>query len=371
MLKRLSVLRAIKSLEIKSLKMPLLQRVVKSPAGGYTLQLKMIAGTSFDEVSKKSQLLAVALKLDAVNLKKISSNKILLTAYPDRDETLPKYCFPDKSSIVPKTIGAVPIGLDASGHIARLTLFNQAGGTVTLIGGNPGKGKSSLLKIIFAGLIESNVAIIWFDPKSGADARPYLNRVQVLDNSFEAEGYLLALQELQSIVLNRNSFIAKEWDTTPLIPIVVIIDEWGLLAALGNKALQSQIQTDLRKLVATARSSKIAIILATQRPTKDNIDVTTRELSSTRIAFSVGDIYASESILGVGGAEATTTSLPPGSSLVWSDGDLTHVQIFQVPPDLKERSNQHPSSNRSIDEIRQLDDVFRREHERYAQNTLF
>mgnify|MGYP003705531611 CR=1 FL=1 len=42
----------------------------------------------------------------------------------------------------------LPIGINLQGDNYYLPLFTESGGSTTLIGGNPGYGKSSLLKII-------------------------------------------------------------------------------------------------------------------------------------------------------------------------------------------------------------------------------
>ena len=73
----------------------------------------------------------------------------------------------------PKSISKVKIGKDEMGQDLLLELFSGSGGKVTLIGGNPGKGKSSLIKLLLTGLVNSNYSIIWFDAKSGADANPF------------------------------------------------------------------------------------------------------------------------------------------------------------------------------------------------------
>jgi hypothetical protein len=132
---------------------------------------------------------------------------------------------------------------------------------------------------------------------------------------------------------------------------------------MGTKQLQSQIQVELRKLCATSRSANMSIILATQRPTKDNIDVTTRELSNNRIAFSVGDIHASEAILGVSGAEQTLNPMFPGQAVLWKDGDLRKFVTFEVPPNLKERCQEAKGLRTSIDDLIAENEIFAREHQ--------
>ena len=75
-------------------------------------------------------------------------------------------------NFLPKRTKSIPFGIDLDGYEVRLPLFTEDGGTVSLIGGNPGQGKTSALKIILSGLVDSNTSIFWFDPKNGADANP-------------------------------------------------------------------------------------------------------------------------------------------------------------------------------------------------------
>ena len=248
------------------------------------------------------------------------------------------------------------------GQDLLLELFSGSGGKVTLIGGNPGKGKSSLIKLLLTGLVNSNYSIIWFDAKSGADANPFKERVEVVDDPENPELYLGSLLKLQEIARARNKFRGAELEIHTLRRVVLFVDEWAVLANMGTKQLQNQIQLELRKLCATSRSANMSIVLATQRPTKDNIDVTTRELSNNRIAFSVGDIHASEAILGVSGAEQTLNPMYPGQAVIWTDGDLKKFVSFEVPSNLKSRCLESRGLKTSIDDLQAENMIFAREH---------
>lgn len=256
----------------------------------------------------------------------------------------------------------VAIGVDDRGYQTNLELFGSDGGKVTLIGGNPGKGKSSLIKLLLTGLVDSNYSIVWFDAKSGADARPFKDRVEIVDDPSNPEIYLSKLLELQEIARDRNRFRGEELDIAPLKRVVLFVDEWAVLAGMGSKNLQSQIQMELRKLAATSRSANMSLVLATQRPTKDNIDVTTRELSNNRIAFSVGDIHASEAILGVSGAEPSVNPLSPGQAIFWQNGELRKVVLYRVPADLKNRCEEHKGMRMTVSELSEENNVFEREN---------
>ena len=71
--------------------------------------------------------------------------------------------------------------------------------------------------------------------------------------------------------------------------------------------------------------------MAAQSPTSQNIDITTRELSNTRIAFYCGDLHASEAILGQSGAEDKTNPLRPAEALIWVEGRHFRTSLYAVP----------------------------------------
>ena len=368
MLKRQATQRAIALLEIASVTVPLFQKVQKTPAGGFTLRLKLSAGVSMKDLEQIAERFAVALKVDTVKFTKTSANGVLLSAQKGLPKHLPKMPIQQSNqmALFPTSPNKVPVGIDADGNLVEVELFSSAGGTVTLIGGNPGKGKSSLLKIIVSGLLDSNHSIIWFDAKSGADARPFRHRADVFDDPSDPEKFLEVLTKIQELTRRRNQFNGRGWDISPLSKTVLIIDEWAVLAGLGSKQLQSSIQQELRKIVATARSANISVVLATQRPTKDNIDITTRELSNTRIAFQVGDIHASEAILGFSGAEPAVNNLPRGRALKWENGDVTKFALFDLPPTMSNPVSMNGGLKLTVDDLLLQADTFEHEHLKYG-----
>jgi hypothetical protein len=369
MLKREATRRAIERLCIPACDVSIFHRVKKDNAGGFHLFLKLRTGIDLEELQKFEGKMAVALKCDRVEFQQVSSNTVLMSATRKLSKNLPLKIERANSSLLPKQAEGVAIGVDSRGDEFKLEIFGRDGGRSTLIGGNPNQGKSSLLKIIASGFSDSSTAIIWFDPKFGADARLFSGRVDVYDNPNNPEEYLSALQSLQNIAQSRNHFLGQGFSIQALPRILLIIDEWAVLAGLGPKHFQTEFGQTLRKLVATSRSANIAIVLATQRPTKDNIDVTTRELSANRIAFQVGDIYASEAILGVSGAERNKTLLSQGHCLVWKDGFLVPVALFRVDSEMHEKASSNSGLKLTIPNLQEMNRVFEREHRYFGGST--
>ncbi len=331
MLKRYRLKHVLETLGFTSITIPLFQRIEMTPSGGFSIIIRIHLGTSPSRVVKKLEHIAVGMNQEEVTMTRVSRNKFRLLFRNRNQDIFPEYPKENVLSDTPQQISSIPFGVNADGYQVRLPIFNSSGGTVNLIGGIPGQGKSSALKLIVSGFANSNTCIIWFDPKSG-DASEYQARVNVYKDPINPEGYLSTLKSLNKTALRRNFITSQGVSILPLPKIILMVDEWFLFSSsFGDKATQNEIQMELRKIVAIGRSANISVILATQRPTSQNIDITTRELSNTRIAFYCGDIHASEAILGQPGAEDKTNPLKPGEALIWLDGLLQRTSLYGVP----------------------------------------
>ena len=364
MLKREATRRAIQNLGIPYCTVSIWRKVEKDKAGGFSIHLRLRTGIDLEELRKFEGRLAVALRRDQVEITQVSSNTVLLTATRKLSKVLPKKANDIENGLLPHRTNTVAIGVNNQGKEVELEIFGSDGGRTSLVGGNPNQGKSSLLKVIASALSHTSTAIIWFDPKFGADARVFNNRVEVFDNPNNPDEYLQALQDLQRIAQERNHFLGQGLSIDALPRVLLIVDEWAVLAGLGPKAFQTEFGQTLRKLVATSRSANISIVLATQRPTKENIDVTTRELSANRIAFQVGDIYASEAILGVSGAERNKTFLSQGQCLLWKEGLLVPLALYRVTDETISKANKYKGLKISISDLIEMNKIFEREHQR-------
>lgn len=316
------------------------------------------------KIQKKAEAIAVGLKRTEVLIEHSRANKYLLTVRGQEKKSLPPLPIlqPSEEIGIPHDLSLIPFGVNADGYEVMLPLFTKSGGSTTLIGGNPGQGKSSAVKIILAGCINSNSCIIWFDPKSGADAYPFKDRVEIVSNPKEPNEFLTYLTRVQEIIYQRNQIISQGYRIGVLPKIVLFIDEWALLSSLGTKQEQQLMQTEIRNLAATGRSANVSLVLATQRPTSVNIDVATRELSNNRVAFQVGDTHASEAILGQTGAESKVTPLSPGQALVWLDGQLQRTTLYRVPEELPQICKEAAGFKITLDQVEVYEEIFRREN---------
>ena len=332
---RIALQRAFTRLEITNIKIPIFQKVVKLPSGGYEIQIKLLSGSSYTSFEKKREKLEVALKAEKVTFKKIRSNVVQISVIKSFPKSFPQSPL-NQLSLFPDNRMSIPVGLDSKGEVFELPLWNDSGGTVTLIGGNPGFGKSSALQVIVSGLMEGSSAIFWIDLKGASDAGKFRGRVEAVSDPTDTQGALNILNNLMALIQRRNQLIGRGIDIRALSPVLLIIDEWSLLG-MDAKGSKADIDKTLRAIASTGRSAYVSLVLATQRPTSTNIDVATRELASNRIAFSVGDEHASIAILGRKGAEMTAAQMPPGTAIISLNGQEFRVNFYGVADDLSAR----------------------------------
>lgn len=312
----------------------------RTPSGGFAVTLRLAPGATVASVTAAADRLAVALGVDCVEVRRTAPRRVRLTAQQPLPLTLPRYPEPSAPGLVPAgTPCAVPLGLDRDGYPAELVLFDDAGGTVTLLAGSPGTGKSSALRLLVAGLMHTRTSVLWLDPKGGADAARFAARVEAVGDASQAAVALGYLRAVNALAARRAMALAAGDDLRQCRRLVVIVDEWATLGADGTKQDRAEVETELRRLAATGRASHIALVLATQRPTATSIDVTTRSLAGARLAFAVGDVHASTAALGVPGAELLDPKTDRGTALLNDSSRIRPVRLHQVPTDLTARAD--------------------------------
>ena len=226
----------------------------------------------------------------------------------------------------------LPIGLDDNGDPVAFSPYGQH----ILIGGNPGSGKSVAMRVLLAGLAASrNVCLVGIDPKH-AELSMWSQRFNRLVLGNEVEPTVALLTELLAEVQRRAIHLATMQAAT-LRPntdfpwIVLVVDEWAEIGAVGDNKERLQINTLLRRFLSLGRAVGCTAILCTQRPTSDVIDVGTRALTTHRFALKCGDRHQAEAILGVGAfVPDQLRSATPGRAL-WSDGGpASAVQFYNL-----------------------------------------
>ena len=361
-MKKIAVKNALALVGFNFAKVSWLKKTLKTPNGGYTIQLKLLPGGAASELVKLKEKLASALNVDEVDIRKIGARKLELTARQELPRLLPEFDNGTWSSIYSGSqISSISIGKTSDGFEAIFPVSDDAGGVVSLIAGNPGSGKSSLLKIILSSLMQTNAVIVWFDPKGGADARIFKSRVDVVGDCINAPSATEKLVQLNELVMRRANALASGKSLDGLPPVVVFVDEWANLGVNGNKKEKEEVDAQLRKLAAMGRASKVSLILSTQRPTATTIDVATRGMASVRVVFGVGDVHASIAALGYPGAELLHASLDRGKALYNNGASIQKIAIYQVPAELEELANSTFQANISLSSLATLENsVFNR-----------
>jgi len=346
---------ALKVLKISNIYVTYFQRIVYFPNGGFSLVVKLLPGSSFFDFEKSKKFLSVSLKFDNVTMDLLSSNKVKISFFNNvSQELIP---FDNKFFLdVVNSKFSVKVGQDKSGLDVYFPLISDVGSTVSIIAGTPGSGKSSLIKNIVTNLINSNSIIIWFDPKGGFDAIQFSDRVQVFSDNRNYSLYLKELTKLQSIIDYRNNMLARGLSLENSLPILLIVDEWALIANIGDNSYKKDFEVILRSIVATCRTANVSVILSTQRPTKDSIDVTTRELATQRICLSIEDKFANEAILGVSPDVFSAISLPKGHFIFKINGKFEYVIGYENYASFSLMCKKYSDLNKSLENAFDIDE---------------
>lgn len=354
-----AVRRTLRDLGLDSVEVRWWNRVLRAPGGGFTVLLDLRPGATFTRLADASEALAVALRMDEVEIRKVGPRTAELIARAPLPLTLPRMPEPINavSLVPPRTPTHAPIGVDWNGHVARFALFDDAGGTVSLIAGNPGTGKSSALKLIVRALVPTATPIVWFDPKGGADVSTFASRVEAIGSAIRADVSLEYLGLLNELVDRRSRALAAGMDRQQLHSVVVVIDEWAALGVDGDRKAKDEVESRLRRLASMGRAAQVTLILATQRPTAATIDVPTRGMASSRLVFGVGDVHASTAALGHPGAEMLHPQRDRGTAYMRDESGTRKVRLYEVPESLSLEATGHAGLRVTLSDLRDWEAV--------------
>lgn len=91
MIKRFRVQTALSQLGLTNVLIPIFQKIDVTPSGSYSIQLRLQPGISIDELNEIQGKIAVAIRMDSVEFKKISPRRVLLIAKNSLPDDLPTY----------------------------------------------------------------------------------------------------------------------------------------------------------------------------------------------------------------------------------------------------------------------------------------
>jgi S-DNA-T family DNA segregation ATPase FtsK/SpoIIIE len=225
------------------------------------------------------------------------------------------------------------VGIDDREGVVFLNLH----GRNVLLGGLPGSGKSNSLRVFLAGLAcRREVCLLIVDPKH-AEGAMWMSRASEVVLGNEARATTELLSEILAEIQRRSAFLAGQ-STGLLLPgpvfpwLVLLVDEWAEVGAGGSPKERQVITEQLRRIASLGRAVGVSVILATQRPTSDVIDSSTRALLSDRIALRCMDRWTADAILGPGvaGPDALRRAAP-GWALWSNGGPPSAFQFYEVP----------------------------------------
>ncbi|MCY0894314.1 MAG: FtsK/SpoIIIE domain-containing protein [Acidibacillus sp.] len=211
-----------------------------------------------------------------------------------------------------------------------------------LIAGATGSGKSTLVRLLVALLLQSAHPVYLIDPKGGIDyqfALPSL-AAPAVSSAEEALPMLEILwaehitrtQKLLDVGYSSLAEAQQHKQLHNLHHIFLVVDELAVFSLASRdkatKDLSAQAMTFLEKLALAARATGIHLILSTQYPKSDILPSSIKQQTS-KICFRVEDTIASDMILGVEGAEKISTQTP-GRAMTREGGELTEFQVFNI-----------------------------------------
>lgn len=224
------------------------------------------------------------------------------------------------------------LGLADGGQPVFLRLTGNRMGH-TLIGGEPGAGKTSLLRAIAAGLAitnrQSGLQLQVLDPEWGSNSRP-----SATESPLSPLGYLphmltdpaFGLESCMSIV----HFLAEEMnyrrrEKIQFPRIVVLMDH--VLTYLEN--VTQTAKRDLYHLLQYGQQAGIHLIIATDRPASPLLDSTIKASAYTRIIGRVNDPAIARRISGTN-LEYATQLYGEGDFLAVIGDEITYFQAAYI-----------------------------------------
>jgi S-DNA-T family DNA segregation ATPase FtsK/SpoIIIE len=245
-------------------------------------------------------------------------------------------------------------------------MFDLAKAPHLLVAGATGQGKSVGLNAIITSLLykkhPAEMKIVLVDPKKVefsvyssiekhflakvpddgeepiiTDTSKVIRTLQSLCKEMDTRYDLLKIAQARNIKEYNKKFIDRQLNPEHghrFMPyIVVVIDEFGDLIMTAGK----EVELPIARIAQLARAVGIHMIIATQRPTTNIITGTIKANFPSRIAFRVGAMIDSRTILDRPGAQQLVGR---GDMLYLNGGEPVRVQCAFVDTPEVERINQ-------------------------------
>ncbi|WP_270933281.1 DNA translocase FtsK [Falsiroseomonas oryzae] len=210
---------------------------------------------------------------------------------------------------------AVPIGENQLGEVVAIN-FSSPNSPHLLIGGATGSGKSEALNTVLRGLTRfyspDELRLVLVDPKQ-TELAPFEGSPHLLgqigyfeDDAIEC--LEAAVEEMQSRyqrfrterVRDLPEYNAK-FPSDRLPWQVVVLDEYADLVSEGET--RRQVEAAVKRLSQKARACGIHVIIATQKPSAENISTTVRSNLPAQLALKCRGVAESRVVMDEPGAE--------------------------------------------------------------------
>lgn len=308
------------------------------PADGpVVLPVTVEAGTTPARLVERADLLRALYRCASVEVLPDAQRGDRAFVVLHRSALPPSAAYPtlNPHSVMPRSpFEPLPLGLDLSGDVVTVPLFDPgSGGTTMLVGGVPGSGKTTALRALLAGVAPTPATLLVIDPTGGAEASLWHHRTSVAVTSADPYASIDLLRAVLNLIERRGRLLGAGAERSTVTPVVLCCDELAELAAAGTPKQQDEARGHLRRIVALGRKANVSCVLATQRTTATSIDVTTRSLAGWRVALAhPDDVHGSEALLGPGRRHAAELSKDhPGVAYLTNGGTPRLLRVLSVP----------------------------------------
>lgn len=190
----------------------------------------------------------------------------------------------------------ITLGLFEDALPVRVLLLRRHG----LVGGVVGSGKSGIVNVLLAALVQCRDVVVWgVDLKGGMELAPWAACLGRLATTPEQATALFAdaVTELDARAQELTAQGARVWEPTPERPaLIIVVDEY---AELADNAPDSITHAD--SIARRGRAPAVNLIAATQRPTQKAMGQgATRSQMDVRICLRVRERRDTDLILGQG-----------------------------------------------------------------------
>lgn len=254
---------------------------------------------------------------------------------------------------------SVPCAVDEFGETVSLTFKDNSG---VVFGGTPGSGKTAgMTSFLLPLALADDVNFRVIDAKGGGDWTAYEDAATTFLEGSDSDAEFQALRdfllEQQARMVERKQMgLGNFWNLSlderrerGLKFELLVVDETQELFEQAGKsrerrALMSEIQDILQRLVKQGRSLGFMTVFATQKPTTDAMPSAIRDNCGIRVALRVMNSQAEASILGAVPDDTTVraSAIPAsrqGGAVLQdeSDGSYKYVRFFYIPAGVQER----------------------------------